>query len=408
MPERRLAQIVLVLVLAFAALSSGTTELLGLSDERMALFTGLVAALTMLPFLLRPRLDEPSAGVVTLLLLVVAMAALDARGNFDILDYRMLLPILVIAAAPNLARSLNGLDLDRFVWRLLSLYVVGTLAYQTLGEPAAVARGYGGITRYDPTGSVVMHASLATIHLALAAVRAARPRSAAARVQGLLLGACSLALVLSAATRTVLATGALTAVLAVLTSERRAATAGRAALVAATAVGVLAAYTALWDASFFHRLTGAGADDWGSGRGPSIARWVTLLGDHPLGLGLGAVRELLADGKPWLDGAQTLEWPHNELVRFFIEAGPFGLAFVVVFLATLLQRATGAARRATRPERRMLLLVIAADLVAESLLQNLLNAVYHATALVLILCLAAARPEGTPTGPGLAPAPAPS
>ena len=39
---------------------------------------------------------------------------------------------------------------------------------------------------------------------------------------------------------------------------------------------------------------------------------------------------------------------------------------------------------------RALILVIAADLVAEACLQNLLNAVYHATVLILILCLAVA------------------
>ena len=41
----------------------------------------------------------------------------------------------------------------------------GTFFYQVVAEPAAVARGYEGIVRYDPTGSVVMHSSLSLIHL---------------------------------------------------------------------------------------------------------------------------------------------------------------------------------------------------------------------------------------------------
>ena len=59
----------------------------------------------------------------------------------------------------------------------------------------------------------------------------------------------------------------------------------------------------------------------------------------------------------------------------------------------------------------MLILAIAADLVAEACLQNLLNAVYHATVLILVLTLAAtmAGRENVDreVPPGQAPAPMP-
>ncbi len=61
--------------------------------------------------------------------------------------------------------------------------------------------------------------------------------------------------------------------------------------------------------------------------------------------------------------------------------------------------------------RRTLLLAIAADLVAESLLQNLLNAIYHATVLVLVLSLVAATapgPGAVRAEPGQARKPVPS
>jgi hypothetical protein len=82
----------------------------------------------------------------------------------------------------------------------------------------------------------------------------------------------------------------------------------------------------------------------------------------------------------------------------FVEAGPPGLLFVVLLLALLLRRGLRAARDAADPVLRALILVILADLVAEACLQNLLNAVYHATVLVLILALAVAdsrRPWST-------------
>ena len=124
--------------------------------------------------------------------------------------------------------------------------------------------------------------------------------------------------------------------------------------------------------------------------GPRSRHWLALAGDHPWGMGLGAVRELLAEGRPALDGRRLLEWPHNEFVRLYVEAGPPGLLFVVLLLALLVRRAVRAARDAADPVLRALILAIAADLVAEACLQNLLNAVYHATVLILILCLAVA------------------
>ena len=77
-------------------------------------------------------------------------------------------------------------------------------------------------------------------------------------------------------------------------------------------------------------------------------------------------------------------------MRLYVEAGPPGLLFVVLLLALLVRRALRAARLSDDPMLRALMLVIAADLVAEALLQNLLNAVYHATVLILILSLAVA------------------
>ncbi|HVG87847.1 MAG TPA: hypothetical protein VM823_02670, partial [Gaiellales bacterium] len=105
------------------------------------------------------------------------------------------------------------------------------------------------------------------------------------------------------------------------------------------------------------------------------------------------------------------EWPHNEFVRFYVEAGPLGLAFILLLVGLLVRTALVAAVADPVPERRALMLVIAADIVAESCLQNLFNAIHHATVLVLFLAVAAARDSGTAperVGSGQAALPAPS
>lgn len=385
-----LARLLLLAVCAFAALSSSTAAALGIEEERILLFTGLLVLLLLLPFLVRPRAVPPSGPLAILCLLAVAMMLMGlGRGGFDPVDAKFVLPLCVLLAAPNLARHFEPEGLMRLVWRLLSLYVAGTFAYQTLAEPAALARGYDGIVRYDPTGSVVMHSSLSFIHLALAVARLRQPLRVADRALTLALAGMALAMVLMTATRTVLLTGTLTALFLLATSPRPREAALRLAAAGSGFALAFLAWSAFVSDSFYLRLTG-GQEDYSSGRWSSLRHWLGLAGEHPFGLGLGAVRALLADGRPALSGTELLEWPHNELARFYLESGPIGLLFILLFLALLTRRALRAAVIEPDPLRRTLVAVIAADLLAEACLQNLLNAIYHATVLILVLCLAVA------------------
>mgnify|MGYP000417331679 FL=1 len=66
-----LVRCLLALVCGFAALSSSVAAALGLEEERILAFTGLVSVLLLLPFLVRPRLVRPSGPLLLLALLVV-------------------------------------------------------------------------------------------------------------------------------------------------------------------------------------------------------------------------------------------------------------------------------------------------------------------------------------------------
>ena len=403
---RLLTRAFLLLVCAFAALSSSAAAAIGIEEERVLLFSGCLLVLLLVPFLVRPTLTRPSGPVILLLLLLLWMLLADAaEGEFDLLDARIALPPLVLLATPNLARHFTAAELMRLVWRLLSAYVALTFAYQLLAEPAVVAHGYDGIVRYDPTGSVIMHSSLSLIHFLVAATRLGRPLAPRARLGTLALAGMSLVMVLMTATRTAFVTGGLFALLLLLASPEPGRMARALALAGLGLALAFLAWTILVSDSFWLRLSG-GQEDFTSGRWSSIRYWLGLAAQHPFGLGLGTVRAMLAGGRPALDGADLLEWPHNEPVRFYLEAGPPGPLFVVLLVGLLVRRALLAARIEPDPVRRTLMLAIAADLVAECLLQNLLNAIYHATVLILVLALAVATTE-RPAEPGQAPAPMP-
>lgn len=381
----------LVLACGFAAFSSSVAVALGLEEERILAFTVVVGLLLLLPFLFRPRLARPGGAVVLLALLATAMLLTDLGGSFDPLDARIVLPVLVLLACPNLARYLPPEELTRFAWGLLSAYVTLTFLYQVLAEPAVVARGYESLIRYDPTGSVVMHSSLSVIQLLLAATRLGQPLRPGQRLVTLVVGAMALAMVFLTATRTAAVTLLVFGLLDLATTARPARTLARVGFAMLGLAIVFTLWTTLVSDSFFLRLIGA-QEDYSSGRWASIGHWLSLSGDHPWGIGLGAVREQLAAGRPALDGTTLLEWPHNEFVRLYVEAGPPGLLFVLLLLAVAVRRALATARRDVDPLQRTLALAIAADLVAEALLQNLLNAVYHATVLFLLLTLATTAP----------------
>ena len=402
-----MTRVLLALICAFAAVSSTLADSLGFQTERVVAFSALVAALCALPHLRGARLVPPSGVLACLFLLLVAIAAQDAlSGKLDPVDYKVVLPLLVLVAAPALARDFDADALVRFAWRMLAAYALGTFAYEMVAEPAAISHDYAGIVRYDPTGSVIMHASLSLICLLLALARAAEPGPLPRRCGFLAVGAVALVMVLEAATRTVIVSLTLLAGFHLLTTTNRGAALRQLLLAAVGLVLVFAAYSALVNPSFLLRLVSNDeVTDYGSGRLPSIAYWLTLVGDHPLGLGFGAVRELMADGKPFLDGDNTLEWPHDEYVRFYVEAGPLGLAFVLLLVGGCVRMALRAAAVDGCGPRRMLTLAIAADLVAESCLQNLFNAIYHATVLVTFLALAAKGAERDAAGPPCAKVP---
>ena len=379
-----------MLVCAFAALSSSAAAALGLEEERILAFTGLLGLLLLLPFLVRPRLPGRAARSLSCWRWLTGIMLADLAGRFDPLDAKLALPVLVLLAAPNLARFLPAEALTRSSGGCCPSYVAATFAYQLVAEPAAVARGYEGIVRYDPTGSVVMHSSLSLIHLLVAVARLGRAAGAGARLATLALGGMSLSMVLLTATRTALVTLVIFAPLQLATARRPA---SPCAGWPSAGVGFAARLRRL-DAPGQRQLLAAPRRrrraTSAPGAGSSIGHWLALAGDHPLGPGAGRGARAAGRRPAGAGRDDLLEWPHNESVRFYVEAGPPGLLFVVLLLALLVRRALRAARGEVDPVRRALMLAIAADLVAEACLQNLLNAIYHATVLILILSLAVA------------------
>jgi O-antigen ligase len=157
--------------------------------------------------------------------------------------------------------------------------------------------------------------------------------------------------------------------------------------------------------SLWSRLVALGGDQYSSGRWPAIRHWLMLAADRPLGLGLGATRQLLAGGRPEIAGGLLLEWPHNEFIRFYVEGGVVGLLLVAVLVVEAVRRARRCALAAADPVVRVLVLAIAADMIVQCLLQNYFNTVYHATVLLMLLgMLAAETPSAAalPAGAGLA------
>ena len=343
-----LVRCLLVLVCGFAALSSSVAAALGLEEERILAFTGLVSALLLLavhgPAPAGPAERSPSpAGPPGR-----RHPADRSRRAVSIPSTpRSSLPVLVLVAAPNLARFMSAEELVRFVWRLLSFYVAATFFYQVVAEPAAVARGYEGIVRYDPTGSVVMHSSLSLIHLVLAATRLGRGLAPRARLATLVLGGMSLAMVFLTATRTAFLT---LAIFAAARACHRAAPDGRRS---SAGHGAARPHRGLRCVDAADRRQLLAAADRRSGR----FQLGTLVIHRPLagpgrrpsfrhgpGGGARAAGRRTAGARRYVTAGMAAQ-----RVRAALRGGrPAGLLFVVLLLALLVHRAIRAARGCAR------------------------------------------------------------
>jgi O-antigen ligase len=213
-------------------------------------------------------------------------------------------------------------------------------------------------------------------------------------------------MVLLTGTRTALVTLFILAVLAILSGAWQPLARPRALGLGLAALGGLVLLSTLLGDTLWARLVELDRADYSSGRWPSIGHWLALSGGAPFGLGMGTIRATLAAGRPLIGDGQPLEWPHNELVRFYVEAGVPGVVLVLLLLGEVTRLAFRRARLTGDPAERALVLVIAADLWAQCLFQNYFNGVYQATVLMLLVgVLAAGGAAGrVPRPPATAPA----
>ena len=390
---RLLALSILLLLLSFAFLAAAPAQALDLQTTRTIGFPLTVAALATVAIGWRPAVPAPHDAAPLLFLgLLAAMAVLELPRGLDPMGYKLALPIAAMLAAPRIALMLDGVDVARAVRTLLTAYVAVTALAWWWNGADGLARGHDGVERLDLTGSVVTHASLCAVYVVLASTTLLQGRHWAETAIAAVAGLAALAMIFLSGTRTVLVTWGLFMALSLLAGRRR--LGEMLALTGGLAVALLL-HTVLVSDGFAQRLQGGG-DDYSSGRSHSLAIWLGRLVDEPLGIGLGAVRRELAVERPAIDGERMLEWPHNEVVRLTVEGGPLGLVLIVGLLAYITQTAFRCARDAGDPLRRDLLLVLAADVVAESLLQNFFNGIYQATAFLLLIGILAAPLSARP------------
>lgn len=388
-------RLLLALLLAFAFVSSEASVLLRLDQLRMAAFVATLAGLLGLGLARAPRLVPSETTVPALLvaLLALVLAADAVAGEVDPLDYKVALLLPVLLLAPTAAAAFVGRDPCELVWRLLALYVLATAVLAVVAVPEWLVRGRADLTRFDFTGSLIGHTGLCVVFLITTLARLGTADGGPERLGHLVLAGVATVMVFLTGTRTALATFALYLMLEVAGAPAPRAAVARLVPLAVGGLAALTLHTLLVSDDFLERLLGGSSEDWSSGRLASQVHWLARGLEHPLGLGFGAVREALRDGRPALDGVRLLEWPHNEPIRFLVEAGLPGLAFVSILLGRITVLAVRAARIDRSGPRRAMVLAIAADMLGQSLFQNYLNSIYHAGALLLVLLILAARIE---------------
>ena len=373
------------LALGFMFLSSSTSVEFGLQEFRMIAFSIVFISLLLVSFTRHPFINPANLELpIVLAWFLAIMAVLDLAGTMDPLDYKLVLPILAIAAAPHVGKAMAPGDLPAWLFSAFSVYILAVVILYLAGTGAAGT--FAAATRIDPTGSVVSLASAGTI-TAVLATGEARRATGFRRIVPISMALLALAAIFATATRTAVATMVILGVLLLATSSNRSRQLRNLIGAGFILALLLAIHTIVFSDVYFLRLTGNNGDDYSSGRWHSLAHWLAVAADSPLGQGIGSVREIMLDGRPGLSGGRFLEWPHNEFVRFYVEGGIPGLMMISLLVGGMTVRALRSARKATDPRLRMLVLALAADMLAQSLLQNHFNMIYHSSMTMLILAM---------------------
>lgn len=387
---RSMLRFLFVAAFSFVFLSSTAAQALGLAELRVLVFAMLIGICALVALLGAPALRRAGRGLpVVCTALLLLLLPLQLAEPFDPLDWKILLVLLVLFTAPEMARLVPPPELVILVRRLLAIYVAASGLYLLGSDTSLLVRGADGLARWDISGSLVTHASLCALYLVLASERLAHGRDMVSAAWYASTGALALVMLFLAATRTTLLIFALLLLFHLATASRPGAW-RPALLLVLSGAAVFTLFTLFVSDTLWVRL-GGGGEDFTSGRGHSLSFWLAQALAHPAGLGIGAVRRMLADGRPAVEGGRLLEWPHNEFVRFWVEGGWLGLAFITVLVCGLLVRTLRLARRETCPATRLLALAIAADLLAQSQLQNYFNNIYYATMMVAVLAMLHAR-----------------
>ncbi|MDW8123140.1 MAG: O-antigen ligase family protein [Geminicoccaceae bacterium] len=376
----------------------------------MLVFPFALAALLGAALVRVPRLParEPTVPLLLAAALAVVLVLDAVLGEVDPLDYRIALLLPILFFGSNLARAAERVRLAELAWWSLTAYVVATAALAWFAPPPAFVRGRADLVRLDFSGSLVAHAGLCTIHLVATLARLAARRGALVRFGHGGLALLAGAMVLATGTRTALAALFLSFAFDFATASRPSRPRRRILVYATGLCAAIGLYSISVSDDFVERLFFGSGADWSSGRLASQLFWLLLALERPWGSGFGAVRERLRDGRPSLDGTNHLEWPHNEPLRFFVEAGVVGLFFVGLLVGWLVRRTLRAARRERDEERRALLSAIAADMITQCLFQNYFNNIYYATTLctlLVVLIEQAERRDETTRAPAHARAP---
>lgn len=384
--------ILLLASIIFLFISSAAADFAGLQEVRTILFSVVVGLAGLLSLVCRPRFHTANPSwPLAMIALLVLIAVADLAGTAELLDYKIVLPIFAVLMAPSLAHNVDRGRLLRHFRYLLAVYVGTTAGSLMVGGPNVSVHRFDAILRTDVTGSLISHSSLCTIYVVLAATavmsREARYRSVEAAMLCL-----AFWMLMLTATRTAVVTMALFGLLALHAGHYSFTRIRILAAAATVAALVFTIYSTAIDRSFYHRFLASEVSDFSSGRFDSIAYWLRLTDGSPFGIGMGAIRQSLAGGRPQLDGNSMLEWPHNEFVRFYVEAGQLGLLLVLLLVGGVTHTVLRSTRMTDDLLARHAMLVIVADMLARTCFQNYFNTVYHSTVLIMIAMVLAQRP----------------
>ncbi|PHS73127.1 MAG: hypothetical protein COB22_02340 [Cycloclasticus sp.] len=325
---------------------------------------------------------------VILLMISSALAIIFILDFFDgeiyLKGYKVLILLLIPFVVCKYSERFDSDTVCKLIWYLFLTYIVLTFSSYLAGHSREVIVGTL-YKRLDITGSLTAHAVLCSLFIMFTLAWFNTAKYIAPRWFMLCMLFVALYMLFKTGNRQSLLVLFIFGFVYTLAFPKKLQSILYASYGLMGMAGVFFMYTIFIDSNLFYRLFLLDERGFSSGRQEAIIYWISQVENVFTGLGLGNTAEFLVNLRGELYTYEN--FPHNELIRFYVEGGIFGLLFILLLLGYFFYWSYVVIKFDKNRMRVLYVTAVFSTVFISSVLDNLIFDMYKSNAYLMIILM---------------------